>query len=329
MHWKFLYPNKFWAITGLVALNLALLLSCQSKADRDTGLLAKDQTAKADLQRANVELNSTKQISPDNFEKLKAIYTKYPYAAELVQSYKAALAIRQDWEVLEKLLAEIPLAERSPDDNILLAKVYLKLGKFSETAEIMKSVGAATSNDPEIRSLAAFAHFGLGELDAAAEDLDSVWDTIISQKRIGEINLRGLIHFGKKDYPKAIDTLKKALDLDPLNTVAFNTLSRVYYAAGDAEMAEKYRKETERAHQQMTIDENRKMTFVSLVNKLKTAWNERRYEEVVRLSQEMIPIADRANKEAVYKYLAEAQSALGNKAAADAAMAEAQKLKEQ
>jgi tetratricopeptide (TPR) repeat protein len=329
MHRKFLYRHKFWAMTGTIAVSLALFVSCQSNAERDTQLFAQDQSAKADLQRANIELNSTKQISPDNFEKLKLLYTKYPNAPELAQSFKAALAIRQDWDVLEKLLADKPLAERSWDDNIMLGKVYIKLGRFSECSEIMKSLGAATSNDVEIRSLAAHAHFGLGELDEAAVDLDSVWNAIISQKRIDDINLRGLIYFGKKDYAKAVETLKKALDLDPLNTVAYNTLSRVYYATGDAEMAEKYRKETERAHEQMTIDENRKMTFVSLVNKLKTAWNERRYDEVVRLSQEMIPIADKPNKEAVYKYLAEAQSALGNKAAADAANAEAQKIKGQ
>ncbi len=326
---NFLYPNKFWAVLGFVALSVALLVSCQSKSERDTELLSKDQSAKADLQRANIELNTVKQISPDNFERLKRIYAKYPNAPDLAQSFKAGLAIRQDWEALEKLLVAQPEAERSREDNVLLGKVYIKLGRFSECTEIMKSIGAETSNDVEIRSLAALAHFSLGDLDVAAADLDTVWATIISQKRIDDINLRGLIYFGKKDYAKAVETLKIALDVDSLNTVTFNTLSRVYSASGDVEMAEKYRKETERAYGQLTVDENRKMTFVSLVNKLKTAWNERRYDEVVRLSQEMIPMADKSNKEAVYRYLAEAQLALGNKAAADAANAEAQKLKGQ
>ncbi len=326
---KFLCDKKLDVKLCIFLLGLAPFISCQSKAERDKQLFAKDPAAISDFQRINVDLNTVRQITPENFERLKILHSRYPNALEIEQSYRAALIIREDWGGLEKLLIENSSSERTRADSVLLAKVYIKLGKFSESFGIIQSIDSAASTDVEIRSLAAMAHFGLGELDAAAVDLDSVWDTIIGQKRIDDINLRGLIYFGKKDYGKAVETLTKTLDLDPLNTVAYNTLSRVYHASGDAEMAEKYRKETERAHEQLAIDENRKMTFVSLANKLKTAWNERRYEEVVRLSQEMIPIADKPNKEAVYKYLAEAQSALGNKAAADAANAEAQKIKGQ
>jgi Flp pilus assembly protein TadD len=303
---KFLCDNKLGAKLCIAMLGLALFLSCQSPAEREKQLFARDSQTLTQLQQINSELNIVHMITPTNFEILKRLHAKYPRVSEVAKSYKAALAIREDWDELAKILIEIPAAERTRDDHILLSKVLIKLGRFEESSGILQSINAAP-NDVEVRSLSALARFSQGQMTEAAADLDAVWDAIISNKRIEEINLRGMIHFRQKDHVKAAETLKKSLELVPLNPVATNTLSRIYAASGDADNAERYRKETENAQNAMTAGENKKLQFVSLSKRLETAWNTKEYDKVLSIAKEMLPLSDENNKAALQKYIESAE----------------------
>src|SRR6266446_4552772 len=101
-------------------LGLALALSCQSPAEREKQLLARDTQALAQLDQINAELTAAHRITPANFEILKNLRAKYPHSPEIGPSYKTALVYRDDWETLAKLLGETPASARPRDDSVLL-----------------------------------------------------------------------------------------------------------------------------------------------------------------------------------------------------------------
>lgn len=323
----FLYGSNLAVRLCLVALCLAVLAACQGGAERDKDLLTKDKTAMADLQAINRDLQTQKLITPENFAKLKDLRIKYPDSEDVEKTFVAALADREDWEVLEELLASKTVTARSRDDNVLLAKVLVKRAKYAEGLDQLRQLGIADSKDVELRSISALANFNLGKLNEAAADLDAVWDAVMAQKRVADINLKGMIQFRNGQYDQAVATLEKSLAFSPNDPATNNMMSRTYAAMGKAELADKYRMLGETSRNKNTLDETNKLRFVSLGKKLQAAWTDKRYSEVVELAEQILPLADVANKIPVLQYLAESHKALGNQAAANAAMLEIEKLK--
>jgi Flp pilus assembly protein TadD len=307
---KFLCYKNLWARLCIIMLGLAMVFSCQNKAENDATLLAKDTTATADLRRINADLGGTGQITPENFEKLKGLREKYPHSEAIGKTYKAALMAREDWAGLENLLTASQPGDNARDDKTLLAKVYIKLGNFERSAEVLRSFGNEASTDVEIRSLSALCNFNVEKLSEAAADLDAVWNEIVDQKRIDDINLRAMIFFRTKDYERAISTLQRSLELQPGNPVATNTMSRVHAAMGDTAKAESYRIETEKAQERSERETSNKLQFVGLVRTIETAWNEKRYDDVILIAKKMLEVSDDKNKSAVLKYITAAEAEL-------------------
>lgn len=305
---KFLCEKKLWRVLCLTAGALVLLIACRSVSDSEGQAFAKNTQAAAQLQQINAELNTGHHISTANFETLKSLYSRYATVLQVAEAYKNALGYREDWDELSRMLQAIPARERSRDDGILLANVLIKLGRFAEGLEVLKGLGSGTSDDAEIRSLSALAHFNLGQLAESAAELDTSWDTIIASKRTDDINLRGLIYFRQKDYPHAIECLKTSIGFMPVNPVATNALSRVYAATGDTASAELYRKETEKAQDENTAAEARKLQSVSLGRKLEAAWNAKDYQTVISVAKEMLPLAGEQNRASLEKYIETAEA---------------------
>lgn len=308
MNRNFLCGRNLGAKLCFSMLGLVLFVSCTGKVEQERALFAKDPGAVADLGRINAELAGTGRTSNENFEKLKALHSRFPNLPDIAKTYRSALAGRQEWEALEKALNEIPPAGVSRDDRVLLANVYVRSGKFAESLATLASLGPA--GDIETRSLSAISHFNLGQLNEAAADLDPVWSEIVSQKRVDDINLRGLIYFRAGDYAGAVATLLTSLSVEPNNAVATNSLSRVYAAMGDSERAESHRQATAKTLDQKTSDEGNKMQFVSLSRKLESAWNEKRFKDVLTLANQMLEISDDKNKAALQSYIARAETEL-------------------
>ncbi|MFZ1702672.1 MAG: hypothetical protein WBO10_13595 [Pyrinomonadaceae bacterium] len=327
MFLKFLFGNHLTVRLCLVALCLAVLSSCQGRAGSDKDLLTKDKTAMAELQAINRDLQTQQLITPENFDKLKALRAKYPDSKDIEKTFVAALADREDWELIEELLTSKTSTGRDRDDNVLLAKVLVKRAKYAEGLDQLRQLGTADSNDVELRSISAFANFNLGKLNEAEGDLDAVWDAVIAQKRIAEINLKGMIQFRNGQYDQAVATFEKSLAFAPTDPATNNMMSRTYAAMGNAELADKYRLLGESSRDKSTLDETNKLRFVSLGKKLQAAWTAKRYSEVIDLAGQMLPLAAPANRVPILQYLAESHKALGNQAAADAAMLEIEKLK--
>lgn len=314
----------------IILCSLGLFLSCQSAAEKDQQLLAKDTQSKTAINKINAEVRGTGKISVESFEKLKALHEKYPNSVEINKIYKNALVIRGDLETLEKFLTRDNPEELSLEDKKNLAKLYVKKGKYEKSLEMLKALRDKHPNDIELRGLTGLSFFHMGKMEEAGKEFDSVWNEIIENKKVEEIATRGIIYFRRNDLPKAIETLEKAIEIEPDNLSANYTLSRIYSQQGDAEKAAEYSQKTDKLQNQMKAETFAKSRQVKLIYDLQNAWNEKRYSEVVNLANQMLPTAnDDQQKLILYQYLYESNKALGKQAEAQKALAEAQNLKRQ
>lgn len=325
---NFRYKNLPKAKYCILILCLAFFISCQSAAQKETSLLAQDSKTKIELSRINQDLTAGFPLTSPDFESIKQIREKYPNSSEVRNVYQSALVKRNDWESLVKLIGDIPASERKREDQLNLAKSYLKLGRYQDEVALLKPLAESNPKDTDYNSLLAFGYFYLGQNEEAAKYLDAVWDALLQNKKIDEINTRGMIYFRQKNYPKAIEIFKKSLEINADDISANNTLSRIFAAQGDLPQAEIYRLKTESAHESIGASETKASRFVQNSYQLEDAWKAKRYDEVISLARQMIAGANEKNKPALYQYLIESYKALGKPEEAQKVLVEAQNLKQ-
>lgn len=306
----------------LIVICVSFAISCQS----DEAALNADETAKQTINSSSQMLSSGQKPSAENFEKLKAVYEKYPKSETVAQTYKSALIVREDWAALEKFLSSIPKSELSNDDSLNLGKTYIKLGRYNDAIKTLKAL--ENGNNLEVKTLLANAYFHLDRYAEAKPLLDNNWEQIIKDKRADDITMRGMIYFHEKENDKAIETLEKALEVKPDNIPAANGLSRVYAAKGDTEKAEEYLAKVQQMFDTLTAEERRKTNLVEKIYKLQEAYKAKRFQEVISLVNEVLPQADAKNKAALYQYLYNSYQALGMQKEAQETLAKAKQIQQ-
>lgn len=305
-----------------------IFTACASKADRDQAKFKNDSAAVTEVRRIQTLMSRSQILQQNDLDLLKTLHTKYPEATEVRQIFQNALQTRQDWVALEKLLTEKPGPERSTLDQALLAKVYIKLGRYKVASRIIGPLADAAPTDLELNSIAGHAWYFEGKYDDAARAFDRVWDKIIATKQIDEIMLRGMIYFYKGDRNNAIETLKKTIQINPDYIAGNNALSRVFAANGDEKQAEFYRAQAETAHARQTADESRRMRVTSRAHDLENAFAAARYDDCIQIAREMLQSADASQKPVLYEYLGKAYQATGRETEAQEAFREAARLRE-
>lgn len=311
---------------GSMILTFAAFLACAGNATSDS-IPPDDRQSTVELSRIRQSLDRGATLLPADFEALKAIYAKYPRVRPVGELYRSALIKRGDWETLEKLITTTPPAERLPDDTKNLARVYFKLGRFDEAIEAAGPLAKTIPVDLEMNGIVAGSYFSLGKYPEAAAQIDRHWDAIIAAKRVDDMIVRGMIHSRNKESDQAIAVLLKANEFAPDNVTTLNALARTYNDSGNTEKAEEFRKLTESVQERKTQNERMAMQEVRLIYELQASWEAKNYAEVIRLARLALPIAGRSNQAALYKYIAEANKALGRDDDARAALAELEKLK--
>jgi tetratricopeptide (TPR) repeat protein len=310
----------------VLLLSALFCLSCQSSDDET--LFNNDATAKQTIERASKLLSSGQKLTSEDFEKVKALYEKYPTSKTLRQTYQSALIRRDDWGTLEKFLTENNSSTATNDDKKTLAKVYVKLGKFQKALELLKPLIAANPDDKEIRGLAGLSYFNTGEMEEAGKQFDSIWDDLVKNESYEEIATRGIIYFRQNDLPKAIEALEKSLEIKPDHIPSNNTLSRIYAQQGDLEKAESYGQKTATAQKnlkQQTFTMGKK---VEDTVELKKAWEQKNYQKVISLAKKLLSTTtDKNQKNILYQYLYKSYQALGMKTEAQNTLKQAQNLK--
>jgi len=325
---KFFFHTKIFQNLKLIltAVCLVCLVACQSKSEKDAALLAADKPALAEIKRINTNLNSGQLVSQADIDALNKLREKYKDAFAVRQTLQTALFKRGDWETAEKLIGEIPEAERTNADRLNLVRIYLKLGRFQAAADTLNNLPADKTIELETKSLLGQAQFYLGQNNEAGQTIDSVWNEILAQKKTEDITLRGMIYFREGNLDKAIETLGKAVEIMPDNIPANNALSRAYAAKGDTGRAEIHLVKAQKAYEIISLAERKKIKMVSIYYQIEDAYKAQKYEEVIRLANQTLPDVEEQNKAALYQYLARAYAAQGRKAEADNALAEAAKL---
>jgi len=327
-------PRSNWVSVSVPRYFVASLIlicslsGCGSMAERDQAGFEKDKTAVTNVQRIQAGLAQTRTLPQSDLDLLKTIHAKYPAATEVRKVLQSALEARQDWTAIAQLLSEKPDNERTTQENILLAKVYIKLGRYQDASRIVGPMADAAPGNLELNSLAGHAWYSEGRYDEAQRAFDRVWDAIIAAKQVDEILMRGMIYFYKGDKDRAIGIIQKTIEMKPDFVSGNNALSRVYYAKGDRQQAELYRSKAEQAHLVQTANEARQMRLVSRSRDLENAYAARRYDECALIALEMIQTADKTQKPALYDYLGKAYEALGKQSEAQAAFAEAARLRQ-
>lgn len=324
--------NRFHCkITSLLKLIftvifLALFGGCQNSNQKGAILLASDKTASAELKRINSNLAAGQNVSQPDIDSLNSLREKYPEAAEVRQTLQAALIRREDWATVEKIIVEMPEREKTNADKLNLAKIYLKLGEYEKAAGLLNSLTADKTIEVEAKSLLGQAQFYLGQINEAAQTIDSIWNEIVAGKKTDEMTLRGMIYFRQNKLDEAVETLKKVLDIEPENISANNTLSRIYSAKGDTANAEIYLNKAQAAHEKIAALEKKKTKLVPLYYQLEDAYKAKKYDEVISIARQILPDADEKNQTALYQYLANAYQAQGNQVEAENAMRKAAEL---
>lgn len=312
---------KPWTLTAILVL-LVFLSGCQTQGD---------DPFKAD----SLALNEFKRIQSvqvptlTDLDSLKRLHAQYPQANEIRQTLQTALQARQEWEALAGLINEKPESELNQADKLNLARIYIKLGKYNDASHILRPLADSAPNDLEINTLAGHAWYYDGKYEDAARVFDRVWSDIVTARQVDSINMRAMICFYQGDQTRAIELLKKAIEIKPDYIPANNGLSRVYAARGDKEQAEFYRNQAERAHAAQTELEIRQMRLTSRARDLEQSFKGANYDECVSIANEMIPAANNSLTPMLYEYLGRCYQALGKQTEAQSALATAARLRQQ
>lgn len=313
----------------LIFLCLFLFVSCQKQSEKDIESFKKDVQAVAEFNRINQVIGRGQYLSQTDIDSLNKIREKYPQNPNIRLLMQSALIKREDWQAAADFINQIPENERTEDEKKNLVKILTKLGRYEEALQTATPLLEKNPENIELISLSSNALMNLGRYEEAGNRLDKVWNEILNQKKADEVTMRGMIWFYRKNYDKAIETLNKAVELNPESIAAYNSLARVYAAQGNSEKAEEFTKKVQSVFDKMTADTQKKAKFVDAAKNLEEAFKNKRYEEAVNLAKTMLPDAETENKFVLYQFLANSYQALGKAKEAQDALAEAEKLKNQ
>ncbi len=312
-----------------ILLCFALFTACTNDAGGDSASLRADSAAFENLRRIKTSMDANGTLPNDDFEILRTVNERYPQANETKQTYRQALMLRGNWTEIERDLSAIPFEQLTADEKLLLAQSYGKLGKYREMAAVLEPLAEAEPGSVARRGMLAFAYFHLDQPEKAAEHLDSVWDGIVSGKKVDEITLRGLIYLREKNIPRAIEILKQAVEINPKSSAAHNALGRAYSQAGNEELSKMHREKAKEQNEKSAASTFAASRRVGQIYQLEAAWKTKNYPEVIALANEMMPGADGPQKSVLYQYIFESQKALGNDAEANKALEAARSLQQQ
>lgn len=312
-----------------ILLCFGLFAACKNDAGGDSARLRADAAAFENLRRIKSSMDATGTLPNEDFEILRTINARYPQANETKQTYRQALMLRGNWTEIERDLSAIPFEQLTADERLALAQSFGKLGKYREMAAVLEPLAEAEPGSVATSGMLAFAYFHLDQPEKAAEHLDSVWEGIVSGKKVDEIILRGLIYLRQKNIPRAIEILKQAVELNPQSSAAHNALSRAYSQAGNEELSKMHIAKAREQYEISAASTFAATRRVDQIYQLEAAWKNKNYPEVIALANEMLRDADGPQKSVLYQYIFESQKALGNEAEANKALEAARSLQQQ
>ncbi len=290
----------------------------------DETRLASDAEKTAQLRQLGSRLDSGFRLSVEEFDALRSIYEEFPGSSSARTVYEKALIQRKDWGTL----AAFYEAGRKfdPESERNLAKTYIKLGKYERALEVASAFDF--DSDPELRRVATAAYFQTGRYGDAKRILDDHWTSIVENKEVSEMSIRGMIHFYDGEDDKAIEILNRVQEIDPGNITANNGLSRVYASRGQTEKAKEALARVRDSFAKITAEEAAKTAYVEKIYQLQEHYKNKRFKEAINIAQQLVPDASDQQRFIIYQYMYNSHKALGNEAEARAVLDKARRLKQ-
>src|SRR5262249_12120843 len=132
---------------------------------------ALDPNAAAVLARVESRVRAHVPCTADDVRFVRQLWEQSPADARLRATLQAAYLQTPDWDALVRIELERPRAERSAADEMNLAKLYIKVGRYEDAARILESL-ARSDSSAQVARLAGHALFYSGHYDRAATYLD-------------------------------------------------------------------------------------------------------------------------------------------------------------
>lgn len=130
----------------------------------------------------------------------------------------------------------LKLSPKRVDALSNLGLVYLNLGAHDKAIERLSQALAIKSDLHMVRLALAFAHFRTGQFGAAEREVARV--VVADPQNPKALHLLGLSLLKLDRIPEGVSTLEAALQADPKNSGAAQTLATAYIRLGEIEKAE-------------------------------------------------------------------------------------------
>lgn len=167
-------------------------------------------------------------------EALQSLAKTYPLEPLVRQAARSIMPECRDEASLVELLASVPRASRTRDEQIDLIRIELRnLSRFADAEAEVKPLVDADPNDTETLSLYAAALYYQGRFKEAVPLVDRRWTVIVREGNTDIMTMRAdqFMKDGRPDRADAI--LRQVLDLNPKHLFAINTLRQVRTMRGD------------------------------------------------------------------------------------------------
>lgn len=278
---------------------------------------ARDPSAQAQLKAVQDTIEQTGGSGVEGLATLRALYARYPTERAVADLYKQILVKLKDWNGLANMVRGKAPESQTEDDRLFLAKVLIKGHRHTEALDILVDLLTRRPDNAELQWLAGFAHFAIGEYEAAAPYFEHVIQHGRPELRVEAMILRALTRFYGDDAAGAVELLKPVLEVAPDNITAINAMARALTALGRDEEARAYLARLESTRNAMNEVEFRRSRLSNSARNLDDALEAKQFDRCDKLIAFMWPLADEAMREQLRHYQELVRE--GRKAAANAA----------
>lgn len=219
--------------SAVTAYNLAYALSGTGEADAALSLVDEDLAAALPEAAAlRVQLLHGRGLFDEAMEAARGFLQLFPESGPL-QAAAAVLALDVENEPLAAALAgQIP---DRPEGLMTLGTLVLGDGRPAEALDLFDRSVALQRFNPRALIGRGLARLGLGEADAAAEDIDQGAEQF--GDHIGSWIAAGWAHYVRGDLAGARSRFERAFAIDPAFAETIGSLSVIDFLEGHAEEA--------------------------------------------------------------------------------------------
>lgn len=281
----------------------SLLTGCDSGSQKATPEVPFEKNGEAVrfVRGLREALVSGRRPPNEEVQRLKAIGIEYPDEAFVSEILLSILPALNDWDGMAlhfEAKSQLTMAERGT-----LARVYIKQANYGAARDVIQPVVDAAPSDIEGNALLARAHYFFGDYDLARKHYDRIWPAILTEKRLGDMTFRAMIHFDDGQATRALEILEAALDGAPDSIALHNALGRILAAEGRQAEAEVHSARASELQEELNRTETSAVLRAARIFALNRALEAGDTDGCQRMIFEYLPDSDANFQEELYRFL--------------------------